>query len=712
MLTPEIIQRLAGSLGLASLQVKNTIDLLDEGATVPFISRYRKERTGSLDEVQIGAVRDAKVKMEELLKRKDVILKTIDEQGQLTPGLKDRIDKCFDFTELEDIYLPFKPKRKTRATIAREKGLEPLAVIIMKQLDRDPEHRALAFVKTEVQTVEEALSGARDLVAEWISENEKARNMVRQAFSGTAVIKSKVVKGKEETGEKYRDYYDWEEPLKYCPSHRLLAMRRGESEGFLRISVTPDEEYITGKLIRFFVRSQNKCGEQVEMAVRDSYKRLLAPSIETEFAASSKLKADQEAIRVFAENLRQLLLAPPLGQKRVLAIDPGYRTGCKVVCLDAQGDLLHNETIYPHKPQEETKQAARKITSLVNAYQIEAIAIGNGTAGRETEQFIKKLRYDRDLNVFVVSEDGASVYSASKVARDEFPQYDVTVRGSVSIGRRLMDPLAELVKIDPKSIGVGQYQHDVDQKLLKESLDSVVESTVNLVGVNVNTASRHLLTYISGLGPQLAQNLVDYRRDNGPFSSRKELMNVPRMGPKAFEQAAGFLRIPGSENPLDHSAVHPESYHVVEKIACDLKCSIGDLIASKNLQDQVDWEHYVSDRTGLPTLMDIKAELAKPGRDPRQMIRVFEFADGIFKMEDLQVGMILPGIVTNVTKFGVFVDVGIKQDGLVHISQLADRFVSDPNEIVKLHQHVTVRVTDVDISRKRIQLSMKDVIQL
>jgi len=549
-------------------------------------------------------------------------------------------------------------------------------------------------------------------VAELISENEKPRNMDRQAFSGTAVIKSKVVKVKEETGEKYRDYYDWEQPLKYCPSHRLWAMRRGESEGFLRISVTPDEEYITGKLIRFFVRSQNKCGEQVELAVRDSYKLVLAPSIETEFAASSKLKADQEAIRVFAENLRQLLMAPHLGQKRVLAIDPGYRTGCKVVCLDAQGDLLHNETIYPHKPQEETKQAARKITSLVNAYQIEAIAIGNGTAGRETEQFIKKLRYDRDLNVFVVSEDGASVYSASKVARDEFPQYDVTVRGSVSIGRRLMDPLAELVKIDPKSIGVGQYQHDVDQKLLKESLDSVVESTVNLVGVNVNTASRHLLTYISGLGPQLAQNLVDYRRDNGPFSSRKELMNVPRMGPKAFEQAAGFLRIPGSENPLDHSAVHPESYHVVEKIACDLKCSIGDLIASKNLQDQVDWEHYVSDRTGLPTLMDIKAELAKPGRDPRQMIRVFEFADGIFKMEDLQVGMILPGIVTNVTKFGVFVDVGIKQDGLVHISQLADRFVSDPNEIVKLHQHVTVRVTDVDISRKRIQLSMKDVIQL
>ncbi len=711
MITPEIIQRLAGSLGLAPLQVENTIALLDEGATVPFISRYRKERTGSLDEVQIGAVRDAKVKMEELVKRKDVILKIIDEQGQLTPDLKSRIESCFDLTELEDIYLPFKPKRKTRAAIAREKGLAPLAGIIMKQLERDPEHKALAFVKGEVGTVEEALAGARDIMAEWISENEKARNMVRQAFRGTAVIKSKVVKDKEEAGEKYRDYFDWEEPLKYCPSHRLLAMRRGENEGFLRISVTPGEENITGKLIRLFVCSQNECGEQVELAVRDSYKRLLAPSIETEFAASSKLKADQEAIRVFAENLRQLLLAPPLGQKRVLAIDPGYRTGCKVVCLDAQGNLLHNETIYPNKPQEETKQSARKVTSLVNAYQIEAIAIGNGTAGRETEQFIKKLRYDRELKVFVVSEDGASIYSASKVARDEFPQYDVTVRGSVSIGRRLMDPLAELVKIDPKSIGVGQYQHDVDQKLLKEGLDAVVESAVNLVGVNVNTASMHLLTYISGLGPQLAQNLVNYRRDNGPFSSRKELMNVPRMGPKAFEQAAGFLRISGSENPLDNSAVHPESYHVVEKMALDLRCSIGDLVASMQLQDQIRWESYVSDGTGLPTLMDIKAELSKPGRDPRQNIRVFEFAEGIFKIEDLQVGMVLPGIVTNVTKFGVFVDVGIKQDGLVHISQLADRFVSDPNEIVKLHQHVKVKVTDIDISRKRIQLSMKDVIQ-
>lgn len=710
-MTPEIIQRLAGSLGLDPLQVRNTIVLLNEGATVPFISRYRKERTGSLDEVQIGAVRDAKVKMEELLKRKEIILKTIEEQGQLTTELKSRIENCYALTGLEDIYLPFKPKRKTRATIAREKGLEPLAGIMMRQLERDMEHKALAFVQGEIETLEEALSGARDILAEWFSENETARNMVRQAFSGTAVIKSKVVKGKEEEGEKYRDYFDWEEPLKHCPSHRLLAMRRGENEGFLRISVNPDEDNITGRLIRFFVHSPNECGKQVELAVRDSYKRLLAPSIETEFAASSKLKADQEAISVFAENLRQLLLAPPLGQKRVLAIDPGYRTGCKVVCLDAQGNLLHNETIYPHKPQEETKQAARKISSLVNAYQIEAIAIGNGTASRETEQFIKKLRYDRELKVFVVSEDGASIYSASKVARDEFPQYDVTVRGSVSIGRRLMDPLAELVKIDPKSIGVGQYQHDVDQKLLKEGLDSVVESAVNLVGVNVNTASMHLLTYISGLGPQLAQNIVSYRRSNGPFQSRKELMKVPRMGPKAFEQAAGFLRIPDSENPLDHSAVHPESYPVVEKMARDLKCSLGDLVSSKQLQDQIHWESYAGNETGLPTLMDIKAELAKPGRDPRQNIRVFEFAEGIFKMEDLQVGMVLPGIITNVTKFGVFVDVGIKQDGLVHISQLADRFVSDPHEIVKLHQHVKVKVTNIDISRKRIQLSMKDVIQ-
>ncbi|MDD4189690.1 MAG: Tex family protein [Mangrovibacterium sp.] len=711
MLVPEIIQQLSDSLQLSQLQIKNTITLLDEGATVPFISRYRKERTGSLDEVQVGAIREAKARMEELLKRRETILRTIDEQERLTPDLKKRIEACYDSNELEDIYLPFKPKRKTRASTAREKGLEPLAAIIMKQAERALESRASAFLKGDVKTVDDALSGARDILAEWVSENEKARNMVRHAFHTGAVIRAVVVKNKEEEGEKYRDYFDWEEPLQSCPSHRLLAMRRGEREGFLRVSVFPDEENVVNRLVRFFVHVQNACGEQVELAVRDGYKRLLGPSIESEFAASSRLKADQEAIGVFAENLRQLLLAPPLGQKRVLAIDPGYRTGCKVVCLDAQGNLLHNETIYPHQPQQETKQAARKITSLVSAYQVEAIAIGNGTAGRETEQFIKKLKYDRELKVFVVSEDGASVYSASKVARDEFPQYDVTVRGAVSIGRRLMDPLAELVKIDPKSIGVGQYQHDVDQKRLKEGLDAVVESSVNLVGVNVNTASMHLLTYVSGLGPQLAQNLVAYRKDHGAFLSRQELMSVPRMGQKTFEQAAGFLRIPGAENPFDNSAVHPESYHVVEKIARDMDCSVGELMTTKLLQDQIQWENYQDAQTGWPTLMDIKAELAKPGRDPRQTIRVFEFADGIFGIGDLQVGMILPGIISNITKFGAFVDIGIKQDGLVHISQLANRFVSDPGEIVRLHQHVNVKVMDIDISRKRIQLSMKDVNQ-
>lgn len=711
MMSPELIHRIATKLELKPQQVKNTVDLLDEGATVPFISRYRKERTGSLDEVQIGRIKEEKAAMEELLKRKETILKTIEELGQLSDELKSRIENCFDATELEDIYLPYKPKRKTRATMAREKGLEPLAKIIMKQQERDLESRAVSFINDAVETVEDALSGVRDILAEWINENEKARNMVRRAFHIGASIKSKVIKNKEEEGEKYRDYFDLEESLKRCPSHRLLAMRRGENEGFLRISISPDEEDILERLTGYFVRSQIACGEQVEQAVVDSYKRLLAPSIETEFANESKLKADREAIHVFAENLRQLLLAAPLGQKRVLAIDPGYRTGCKVVCLDEQGNLLHNENIYPHKPQEETKQAARKITSLVSAYQIEAVAIGNGTASRETEHFIKKLRYDRDIHVYVVSEDGASVYSASKVAREEFPQYDVTVRGAVSIGRRLMDPLAELVKIDPKSIGVGQYQHDVDQKLLKESLDTVVESAVNKVGVNVNTASKHLLTYISGLGPQLAQNLVDYRKENGAFASRAELMKVPRMGAKAFEQAAGFLRIPDAANPLDNSAVHPESYHVVEKMAVDLQCSVSELMASEELQKQIQPGKYVSGEIGLPTLNDIQKELAKPGRDPRKPIKIFEFADGIYKIEDLQVGMVLPGIVTNITKFGAFVDVGVKQDGLVHISQLANRFVSDPNEIVRLHQHVKVKVTEVDIPRKRIQLSLKDVEQ-
>ncbi|MGQ7870780.1 Tex family protein [Sunxiuqinia sp. sy24] len=707
----QLIQRIAGQFQLPIGQVQNTIKLLDEGATVPFISRYRKEMTGSLDEVQIGDIKDAKARLEELTKRKETILKTIEEQELLTKELKARIENCFDATELEDIYLPYKPKRKTKATIAREKGLEPLAQIIIKQDERDVENRAYAFVKGEVESVDDALAGARDIIAEWVNENEKARNMVRQAFAQGAMIKSKLIKGKEEEGVKYRDYFEWEEPLRRCPSHRLLAMRRGENEGILRISVSPDEEFVLERLNRFFVRSGNASGEQVKLAVKDSYKRLLSSAIETEFAQAAKLKADQEAIQVFAENLRQLLLAAPLGQKRVLAIDPGYRTGCKLVCLDEQGNLLHNETIYPNKPQEEIKQSARKITSLVGAYHIEAIAIGNGTASRETEHFIKKLHYDRDIKVFVVSEDGASIYSASKVAREEFPSYDVTVRGAVSIGRRLMDPLAELVKIDPKSIGVGQYQHDVDQKLLKNSLDTVVESAVNKVGVNVNTASKHLLTYISGLGPQLAQNIVDYRKENGAFKTRKELLKVPRMGAKGYEQSAGFLRIADAKNPLDNSAVHPESYHVVEQMAKDLKCSIADLMQSEDLQKSLVLEKYQTESVGLPTLKDIQKELAKPGRDPRKNIKVFEFASGIFKIEDLHEGMVLPGIVTNITKFGAFVDLGVKQDGLVHISQLADRFVSDPNEVVKLHEHVKVKVTEVDIARKRIQLSLKDVAQ-
>ena len=707
----KIIQLIAQQVGIQFIQTANTIQLLDEGGTVPFISRYRKERTGSLDEVQIEAVKDAKEKMQELLKRKDTILKTIQEQELLTPELQKRIDDCFDSTELEDIYLPYKPKRRTRAMIAREKGLEPLAVMIQKQYESNLEYKAQSFVNEKVESVEEALAGARDIIAEWINENERARGIVRRAFEHGAFIISKVVKGKEEEGAKYNDYFDWNEPLRKCPSHRLMAMRRGENEGFLRVSVTPESEEPIHRLKRFFIHSNNACTDQMELAVTDAYKRLLEPSIETEFANLSKEKADEEAIRVFAENLRQLLLAAPLGQKRVLALDPGFRTGCKLVCLDAQGNLLHNETIYPHQPQEEVKQAASKILSLVSLYQIEAIAIGNGTASRETEAFIKKLQYDRELKIFVVSEDGASIYSASKIARDEFPQHDVTVRGAISIGRRLLDPLAELVKIDPKSIGVGQYQHDVDQKKLKNSLDKVVESSVNMVGVNVNTASQHLLTYISGLGPQLAQNIVDYRKENGPFNSRTEIQKVARMGAKAFEQAAGFLRIPDAVNPLDNSAVHPESYFVVQKIAKDLKCSIQELISSEELRKQIIWTNYVTDKIGLPTLEDIKKELAKPGRDPRSEIKVFEFAPNIYKVEDLQVGMVLPGIVTNITKFGAFVDVGVKQDGLVHVSQMADRFISDPSEIVKLHEHVHVKVIELDLQRKRIQLSLKQVQQ-
>ena len=705
----KITDIISQELGISSVQVLNTINLLNEGATVPFISRYRKERTGSLDEIQISKIKELNEKFTELEKRKETVLKTIDEQEKLTPELKSRIENCYDAVELEDIYLPYKPKRRTKAAIAREKGLEPLAKIIMKQVERDPVFRANSFLNDEVESAEDALAGARDIVAEWISENEKARNIVRRGFDLGAGISSKIIKRKEEEAAKYRDYFDWNEPLKKCPSHRLLAMRRGENEGFLRVSISPDEDRVLENLERFFVKGNNESSGQVALAVKDSLKRLIQPSIETEFANLSKEKADEEAIKVFADNLKQLLLAPPLGQKRILAIDPGYRTGCKVVCLDEQGNLLHNETVYPHKPQEEKKMAAKKITSMVEVYRIDAVAIGNGAASRETEAFLKKLRYNREIRVYVVSEDGASVYSASPVARKEFPQYDVTVRGAVSIGRRLMDPLAELVKIDPKSIGVGQYQHDVDQKKLKNSLDTVVELSVNSVGVNLNTASRHLLTYVSGLGPQLAENIVAFRKENGAFSSREALKKVPRMGPKAFEQAAGFLRIPDAENPLDNSAVHPESYKIVQQIAKDLKCEVKDLVQNEERASKIDFQKYLTEEVGWPTLNDIKNELQKPGRDPRKPIKVFEFAEGIFSIEDLHEGMELPGIVNNITRFGAFVDVGVKQSGLVHISELADRFISDPNEIVKLHQHVKVRVKEVDVARKRIQLSMKGV---
>lgn len=702
---------IATALGIAVHQVDNTLTLLAGGATIPFISRYRKEATGGLDEVQIGEIKDRNDKLCELTKRKETILSTIEEQGKLTDELRRRIEQSWDATELEDIYLPYKPKRKTRAEAARQKGLEPLAALLMLQRESNPGNCLHTFVKGDVKDEEDALKGARDIIAEQVSEDERARNQLRNRFSHQAVISSKVVKGKEEEATKYRDYFDFSEPLKRCSSHRLLAIRRGEAEGLLKVNITPDDEECSERLERMYVRANNECGRQVGEAVRDAYKRLLKPSIETEFASLSKEKADEEAIRVFAENLRQLLLAPPLGQKRVMGIDPGFRTGCKVVCLDAQGTLLHNETIYPHPPKNEYKPAGQKIVKLVEQYKIEAIAIGNGTAGRETEQFVTSQQYDRELQVFVVSEDGASIYSASKTAREEFPDYDVTVRGAVSIGRRLMDPLAELVKIDAKSIGVGQYQHDVDQNLLKKSLDQTVESCVNLVGVNLNTASRHLLTYISGLGPTLAQNIVDYRTANGPFKSRKELMKVPRMGAKAFEQCAGFLRIPQAKNPLDNSAVHPESYTVVEHIAKDMNCTVDELIKNKELRTRIDIKKYVTPTVGLPTLTDIMQELDKPGRDPRQQIKVFEFDKNVKTINDLTEGMELPGIVTNITNFGCFVDIGIKENGLVHVSQLADKFVSDPTTIVSIHQHVRVKIMSIDHERKRIQLTMKGMDQ-
>lgn len=697
------------ALGLSERSVTNTLQLLDEGCTIPFISRYRKERTGNLDEVQITAISDAYDKLKEISKRKDTVVKTITEQGKMTEDLQRRIDACWDANELEDIYMPFKPKRRTKAQVARELGLEPLSLILMMQRERNIEAAAQRFVKEGVKDVAAAIKGAQDIVAEMVSEDERSRQQVRSSFRREAIITSKVVKAKADSEEaaKYSDYFDFSEPLRRCSSHRLLAMRRGENEGILRISISADDEVCLDKLKRQFVHGFGPCQALVGEAVEDAYKRLLKPSIETEFANMSKEKADDEAIGVFAENLRQLLLSAPLGQKRVMGIDPGFRTGCKVVCLDAQGNLLHHEAIFPHPPVNKASVAAHQVEQMVEKYNIEAIAIGNGTASRETTQFVKQLQFGHDVKQFVVSEDGASVYSASKTARDEFPDEDVTVRGAVSIGRRLMDPLAELVKIDPKNIGVGQYQHDVDQSKLKKSLDQTVESCVNLVGVNLNTASQHLLTYVSGLGPTLAKNIVEYRKANGAFASRAQLKKVARLGPSAFEQCAGFLRIPGARNPLDNSAVHPESYHIVEQMAKDNHCTVAQLIGDAAKRKAVDIKKYVTDTVGMPTLTDIMAELEKPGRDPREQIEEFEFDKNVTSVDDLIAGMVLPGIVTNITNFGAFVDVGVHQDGLVHVSQLADRYVTDPTQVVKLHQHVKVRVVEVDRKRNRISLSMK-----
>ena len=697
------------ALGLSERSVTNTLQLIDEGCTIPFISRYRKERTGNLDEVQITAISDAYDKLKEISKRKDTVVKTITEQGKMTDDLQRRIDACWDANELEDIYMPFKPKRRTKAQVAREQGLEPLSLILMMQRERNIEAAAQRFVKEGVKDVAAAIKGAQDIVAEMVSEDERSRQQVRSSFRREAIITSKVVKAKADSEEaaKYSDYFDFSEPLRRCSSHRLLAMRRGENEGILRISISADDEVCLDKLKRQFVHGFGPCQALVGEAVEDAYKRLLKPSIETEFANMSKEKADDEAIGVFAENLRQLLLSAPLGQKRVMGIDPGFRTGCKVVCLDAQGNLLHHEAIFPHPPVNKTSVAAHQVEQMVEKYNIEAIAIGNGTASRETTQFVKQLQFGHDVKQFVVSEDGASVYSASKTARDEFPDEDVTVRGAVSIGRRLMDPLAELVKIDPKSIGVGQYQHDVDQSKLKKSLDQTVESCVNLVGVNLNTASQHLLTYVSGLGPTLAKNIVEYRKANGAFASRAQLKKVARLGPSAFEQCAGFLRISGARNPLDNSAVHPESYHIVEQMAKDNHCTVAQLIGDAAKRKAVDIKKYVTATVGMPTLTDIMAELEKPGRDPREQIEEFEFDKNVTSVDDLVAGMVLPGIVTNITNFGAFVDVGVHQDGLVHVSQLADRYVANPTQVVKLHQHVKVRVVEVDRKRNRISLSMK-----
>ena len=716
----QFTERISKTLNLPERGVENTLQLLSSGCTIPFISRYRKELTGGLDEVQIADISEQYVRLNDIAKRKETIVKTIEEQGKLTPELSKRIDECWDAAELEDIYLPYKPKRRTRAQVARERGLEPLAATIMLQREQDPENAARRFVRGDVKSTEEAIKGAQDIIAENVNEDEHARQTVRSAFRREAMITSKVVKAKAETDEaaKYSDYFDFSEPLRQCSSHRMLAMRRGEAEGVLRVSISPDDDGCTDRLKRQYVRGYGRCSELVGEAVADAYKRLLKPSIETEFASAAKEQADEEAIKVFADNLRQLLLAAPLGQKRVMAIDPGFRTGCKVACLDAQGNLTHHEAIFPDfclqvARTPHTADAAMHVNSMAHTFGIEAVAIGNGTASRETEAFIKRLALKqadgKPVPVFVVSEDGASVYSASKTAREEFPDKDVTVRGAVSIGRRLMDPLAELVKLDPKSIGVGQYQHDVDQTKLKHSLDMTVESCVNSVGVNLNTASKHLLTYVSGLGPVLAQNIVDYRKANGAFTRRSQLLKVPRLGPVAYEQCAGFLRIQGAANPLDNTAVHPESYKIVEQMAKDSGCTVAQLIADKGKREAIDLRRYVSGTVGMPTLTDIMQELEKPGRDPRGQVEEFSFDDSVRTVDDLREGMVLPGIVTNITNFGAFVDIGVHQDGLVHISQLADRYVSDPTAVVRLHQHVKVRVIEVDRKRNRISLSMKNV---
>lgn len=701
-----LINIIAKQLGLREMQVESTINLLAQGATIPFISRYRKEATGGLNEVQVAQVKEQNDKLTELVHRRNYILQTIEEQGKLTDDLKKRITECWDATQLEDMYLPFKPKRKTKAEVARKKGLEPLAITLLTQPYKQPSDVAQRYVKGDVKNADDALQGARDIIAEMVNEDERSRQTVRRSFEYTGMIRSKVIKAKESEAAKFRDYFDWSEPLKRCTSHRLLAMRRGEAEGFLRVTISPsDDDDCVSRVERPYVKVGSPAAQQVEMAVNDAYKRLLKPSIETEFAGSSKLKADEEAIHVFAENLKQLLLAAPLGQKRIMGIDPGFRTGCKVVCLDAQGNLLHNETIYPHQPQNQYARAGFKINSLVEQYKVEAIAIGNGTAGRETEELVKSLHLN-NVDVFLVSEDGASVYSASKLARDEFPDYDVTVRGAVSIGRRLADPLAELVKIDPKAIGVGQYQHDVDQTELKKSLDLTVESCVNTVGVNLNTASKHLLTYVSGLGPALAQNIVDYRAENGPFDSRKALLKVPRLGAKAYEQCAGFLRIPNAKNPLDNTAVHPERYALVEQMAHDVGCDVQTLIDDAVVRERVNLKKYCNNEVGMPTLTDIMLELAKPGRDPRGTAKVFSFAENLHTIDDLREGMEVPGVVTNITKFGCFVDMGIKVKGLVHISQMADHFVKDPAEVVHIQQQVMVKVLDIDEERGRVALKL------